>query len=135
MASSDYESHVFANIPKGFIKLLVAITKVAIGPSTRPEYTLYQHKTRDSVSMHQAAVQFKGGRSESRHFRFLGRSMPTERHAMQIAAREAIAHLRDALPSMKTRRYRYLPCHVPYTCHYAFACPRGERDGAIEMLL
>ena len=36
---------------------------------------------------------------------------------------------------MKTRRYRYLPCHVPYTCHYAFACHRGERDEAIEMLV
>ncbi|KAM3273903.1 hypothetical protein ACQJBY_043215 [Aegilops geniculata] len=61
--------------------------------------------------------------------------MPTERHAMQMAAREAIARLRDVLPSMKARRYRYLPCHVPYTCHYAFACPRGERDEAIEMLV
>ena len=54
---------------------------------------------------------------------------------MQMAAREVIAHLRDVLPSMKTRRYRYLPCHVPYTCHYAFACARGERDEAIEMLV
>ena len=54
---------------------------------------------------------------------------------MQMAAREAIARLRDILPLMKTRRYRYLPCHVPYTCHYAFACPRGERDEAIEMLV
>ena len=54
---------------------------------------------------------------------------------MQMAAREAIARLRDVLPTMKTRRYRYLPCHVPYTCHYAFACPRGERDEAIEMLV
>ena len=54
---------------------------------------------------------------------------------MQMAAREAIARLRDILPSMKTRRYRYLPCHVPYTCHYAFACHRGERDEAIEMLV
>ena len=54
---------------------------------------------------------------------------------MQMAAREAIARLRDALPSMKARRYRYLSCHVPYTCHYAFACARGERDEAIEMLV
>ena len=54
---------------------------------------------------------------------------------MQMAAREAIARLRDALPSMKARRYRYLPCHVPYTCHYAFACARGEQDEAIEMLV
>ena len=54
---------------------------------------------------------------------------------MQMAAREAIARLRDVLPAMKTRRYRYLPCHVPYTCHYAFSCPRGERDEAFEMLI
>ena len=127
MAGSDCESQVFTNVREGFIKLLVSITKVAIGPSARPEFTLYQHKISDSVSMHQAVVHFKGGHSESRRFRFVGRAMPTERHAMQMAAREAIARLRDALPSMKTRRYRYLPCHVPYTCHYAFACPRGGR--------
>ena len=54
---------------------------------------------------------------------------------MQMAAREAIARLRDVLPVMKTRRYRYLPCHVPYTCHYAYSCPRGERDEAFEMLI
>ena len=52
-----------------------------------------------------------------------------------MVAREVIARLQDALPSMKARRYRYLPCHVPYTCHYSFACPRGERDEAFEMLV
>ena len=112
---------MFANVPEGFFKLLTSIVKIAIGPSTPPEFTLYQHKINDSQSMHQAAVQFKGGRVEFRSFRFVGRAMPTERHAMQMAAREAIARLRDVLPSMKTRRYRYLPCHVPYTCHYVFA--------------
>ena len=135
MADNDCESRVFTNVPERFVKLLVSITKLAIGPATRPEFTLYQHKLIDDVSMHQAVVKFKGGRSASRHFRFAGRAMPTERHAMQMAAREAIARLRDILPSMKTRRYRYLPCHVPYTCHYAFACHRGERDEAIEMLV
>ena len=54
---------------------------------------------------------------------------------MQMAAREAIAHLRDVLPSMKTRCYRFLPCHVTYTCHYAYSCPRGERDEAFELLI
>ena len=54
---------------------------------------------------------------------------------MQMAAREAIARLQDILPTMKTRRCRYLPCHVPYTSHYAFACHRGERDEAIEMVV
>ena len=54
---------------------------------------------------------------------------------MQMASREAITRLRDVLPAMKTHRYRYLPCHVPYTCHYSFSCPRGERDEAFEMLV
>ena len=135
MAGNDCESQVFANVPEGFVKLLSFIVQVVMGPSVRPVFTLYPHKINDSLTMHQAAVQFKGGRVELRRFRFLGRAMPTERHAMQMAAREAIARLRDVLPSMKTRRYRYLPCHVPYTCHYAFACPRGERDEAIEMLV
>ena len=61
MAGSDCDSQVFANVPEGFIKLLVSITKITIGPTTRPEFTLYQHKISDSVSMHQAAIQFKGG--------------------------------------------------------------------------
>ena len=91
MAGSDCESQVFANVPEGFIKLLVSITKLAIGPSARPEFTLYQHKISDSVSMRLAAVQFKGGHSKSRCFRFVGGAMPTDRHAMQMAARDAIA--------------------------------------------
>ena len=124
MASNDCESQMFTNVPEGFGKLLSFIVQVAIGPSVRPVFTLYPHKINDSLTMHQAAVQFRGGRVEIRRFRFL-----------QMAAREAIARLRDVLPAMKTRRYRYLPCHVPYTCHYSFSCPRGERDEAFEMLI
>ncbi len=44
MAGSDCETRVFTNVPEGFIKLLVSITKLTIGPATRPEFTLYQHK-------------------------------------------------------------------------------------------
>ena len=126
---------MFANVPEGFVKLLSFIVQVAMGPSVRPVFTLYPHKINDSLTMHQAAVQFRGGHAEVRRLRFVGRAMPTERHAMQMAARETIARLRDVLPAMKTRRYRYLPCHVPYTCHYSFSCPRGERDEAFEMLV
>ena len=135
MADNSCESQTFANVPDGFVKLLSFIVQVAMGPSVRRVFTLCQHRVNDSLTMHQAAVQFKGGRGELRRFRFLGRAMPTERHAMQMAARETIARLRDVLPAMKTRRYRYLPCHVPYTCHYSFSCPRGERDEAFEMLV
>lgn len=126
MAGNDCESQMFANMPDGFVKLLSFIVQVAMGPSMCPVFTLYQHKVNDSLTMHQAAVQFKGGLVELRRFQFLARAMPTEKHAMQMAAREAIAHLRDVLPLMKTRCYCYLPCHVPYTCHYVFSCPRGE---------
>src|SRR3954469_18275285 len=135
MADRSCESQTFANVPDGFVKLLSFVVQVAMGPSLRPVVTLCQHRVNDSLTMHQAVVQFKGGRGELRHFRFLGRAMPTEKHAIQMAAREAIARLRDVLPSMKTRRYRYLPCHVSYTCHYAFSCHRGERDEAFEMLI
>ena len=113
MASNDCESQVFSNVLEGFVKLLSFIIQVTMGPPVRPVFTLYQHKINDSLSMHQAAVQFKGGRVKLCRFRFLGRAMPTEKHAMQMAAREAIARLLDVLPSMKTCRYRYLPCHVP----------------------
>ena len=108
---------------------------LATGTAARPESPPYQQKHSDDVSMPQAVVQSKGGRPAARHLPFTGRAMPPERHAMQMAGREAIARLRDILPTMKTRRYRYLPCHVPYTSHYAFACHRGERDEAIEMVV
>ena len=49
MAGNDCESQVFANVPEGFVKLLVSITKLTIGPSTRPECTLYQHNQRQRV--------------------------------------------------------------------------------------
>src|SRR3954466_10532500 len=135
MADRSCESQTFANVPDGFVKLLSFVVQITMGPSVRPVVTLCQHRVNDSLTMHQAAVQFKGGRGDLRRFRFLGRAMPSEKHAIQMAAHEAIARLRDALPAMKTRRYRYLPCHVPYTCHYAFSCPRGERDEAFEMLI
>src|SRR3954468_18514784 len=135
MADNSCESQSFANVPDGFVKLLSFIVQVAMGPSIRPVVTLCQHKVNHSLTMHQASVQFKGGRGELRRFRFVGRAMPTEKRAIQMAAREAIARLRDVLPIMKTRRYLYLPCHVPYTCHYAYSCPRGERDEAFEMLI
>ena len=52
MAGSSCENRVFTNVPEGFVKLLVSITKLAIGPVARPEFTLYQHKLSDDVSMH-----------------------------------------------------------------------------------
>src|SRR3954465_222997 len=135
MADNSCESQSFANVPDGFVKLLSFIVQVAMGPSVRPVVSLCQHKVNDSLTMHQASVQFRGGRGELRRFRFMGRAMPTEKHAIQMAARESIARLRDILPVMKARRYRYLLCHVPYTYHYAYSCPRGEPDEAFEMLI
>src|SRR3954468_9715238 len=135
MADNSCESQSFANVPDGFVKLLSFIVQVAMGPSIRPVVSLCQHKVNDSLTMHQASVQFRGGRGELRRFRFVGRAMPTEKHAIQMAARESIARLRDVLPVMRARRYRYLPCHVPYTCHYAYSCPRVERDESFEMLI
>src|SRR3954468_17798145 len=123
MADNSCESQSFANMPDGFVKLLSFTVQVAMGPSVRPVVSLCQHKVNDSLTMHQASVQLRGGRGELRRFRFVGRAMPTEKHAIQMAAREAIARLRDVLPIMKTRRYRCLPFHVPYTCHYAYSWP------------
>ena len=68
MACDEYESQMFANMPKGFVKLLPFIVQVTIGPSVRPVFTLYPHKINDSLTMHQAAVQFRGGRAEIRRF-------------------------------------------------------------------
>ena len=63
---------MFANVPEGFVKLLSFIVQVAMGPSVRPVFTLYPHKINDSLTMHQATVQFRGGRVAMRRFCFLG---------------------------------------------------------------
>src|SRR3954470_24649545 len=68
MADNNCESQTFTNVPEGFVKLLSFIVQVAMGPSVRPVFTLYQHKVNDSLAMHQATVQFKGGRGELRRF-------------------------------------------------------------------
>ena len=52
MAGNDCESQMFANVPKGFVKLLFFIIQVAMGPSMRPVFTLYQHKVNDSLTIH-----------------------------------------------------------------------------------
>ena len=107
-----------------------------MGSLGRPEYVVYPDKISETLTMYQASVYIRGGASVSfRNYRFMGRAMPTERHAIQMAAREAIARLRDILPVMQNRPYYYLPCHVPYTSHYAFSCTIGERDLAIEPLV
>lgn len=135
MAGGNCPSQVFTNEPVGFSRLLVIIARVMIGSLSCLEYTIYQDRITDTLTMYQASVQIQGGRGESRNLRFVGRAMPTERHAVQMAAREAIARLRDTLSVMQTRPYHYLPCHVPYTSHYAFACTMGEREEAIEPLV
>jgi hypothetical protein len=78
-------------------------------PST-PEYTVYPDRITDTLIMYRASVYIRGGSAEThRNNRFVERAMPTERHAVQMAAHEAIAHLRDILSIMQTRPYQYLP--------------------------
>ena len=52
MADNNCESQMFAKEPDGFVKLLTFIVQVAMGPSMRPVYTLYQHKVNDNLTMH-----------------------------------------------------------------------------------
>ena len=107
-----------------------------MGSLSRPEYTVYPERISDTLTMYQASVYIRGGNAmPHRNYRFGGRVMPTESYAIQMAAREAIARLRVILPIMQTRPYHYLPCHVPYTSHYAFPCTAGESDDAIEPLV
>jgi hypothetical protein len=102
----------------------------------RPEYTIYPDRITDTLTMYHASIYIRGGSVEPHlNYHFVGRVMPTERHAIQMAARKVIARLRDILPVMQSRPYHYLPCHVPYTSHYAFSCTAGERDEAIEPLV
>ena len=136
MSGDNCPSQIFANEPAGFSRLLTIIARDAMRSPSRLEYTVFPDRVTDTLTMYQASVYIRGGSNLSfRNYRFMGRVMPTERHAIQMAAREAIARLRDILPVMQTRPYHYLPCHVPYTNHYAFSCIAGERDGVIEPLV
>jgi hypothetical protein len=49
MAGSDCESQVFANVPEGFIKLLVSIAKVAIAIGSYGVHTLPAQAQRQRV--------------------------------------------------------------------------------------
>lgn len=126
MAGSDCPSQVFANEPMGFSRLLSIIVKIAIGLTTRTEYTFYRHKTSDSLTMHHVSVHFIGGRLEICRVRFVGRAMPTERQAIQMAAREVIS--RQMAGYSDGRLFRWQPvmkthpiitclamCHTPVT--------------------
>lgn len=136
MPGSSCPSQIFANEPAGFSRLLTVIARDAIRSPSHPEYTLFPDRITDTLTMYQASVHIWGGSTVSyRNYHFVGRRMHSQRHAVQMAAREAIARLRDILPVMRTRPYHYLPCHVPYTHHYAFSCTTGERDEAIEPLV
>jgi hypothetical protein len=136
MSGGGCPSQIFANEPAGFSRLLAIIARDAMRSPSRPEYTIFPNRITDTLTMYQASVYIRGGSALSfRNYRFMGRVMPSERHAVQMAAREAIARLRDILPVMHTRPYHYLPCHVPYTSHYTFSCTAGERDEAIEPLV
>src|SRR3990170_7538011 len=123
MSGGSCPSQIFANELAGFSRLLAVIARDAMRSLSRPEYTVFPDRITDTLTMYQASVYIRGGSTLSFHnYRFMGRVMPSERHAIQMATREAIACLRDILPVMETRRYHYLPCQVPYTCHYAFSC-------------
>src|SRR3989337_660038 len=136
MSGGNCPSQIFANEPAGFSRLLTVIARDAMRSPSRPEYTIFPDRITDNLTMYQASVYIWGGSTLSfRNYHFMGRVMPSERHAIQMATREAIARLRDILPIMQTRPYHYLPCHVPYTNHYAFSYTARERDGAIDPLV
>src|SRR3989337_10136 len=136
MSGGNCPSQIFANEPAGFSHLLTVIARDAMRSPSHPKYTIFPDRITNTLTMYQASVYIRGGSTLSfRNYRFMGRVMPSKRHAIQMAAREDIARLRDILPVMQTRPYHYLPCHVTYTSHYAFSCTTGERDEAIEPLV
>src|SRR3990170_4693803 len=109
MSGGNCPSQIFANEPAGFSRLLTIIARDAMRSPSHPEYIIFPDRITDTLTMYQASVYIRGGSTLSfRNYCFMGRVMPSESHAIQMAAREAIACLRDILPVMLIRPYHYL---------------------------
>src|SRR4051812_47506432 len=94
----------------GFVTILANLTRRAYALEEPPEYVVYQGSMSGESRQFWATVHIYGrGLAPERPYRFTGRTTSFEPQATQLAAREAIIHLRHLSPRVNCRSFHYYP--------------------------
>ena len=88
----------------GFVTILANLTRRAYALEEPPEYVVYQGPMSGEDHQFWATVHiYDRGLAPERPYRFTGRTTSFEPQAIQLAAREAIVHLRHLSPRVNWR--------------------------------
>ena len=121
---------------EGFVAILANLTRRAFGTNEPPEYVVYQEHTSNSIHHFWATAHIYGRSITSeRPYRFTGRTTSDEPQAIQLAAREAIVHLRHLSPRVNCRSFYYYPSREGYGRPTQVANGDHESDPALVHLV
>jgi hypothetical protein len=119
-----------------FVAILSNLTRRAFGIEEPPEYVVYQEHTSDAIHHFWATVHIYGrGTASERPYRFTGRTTSDETQAIQLAAREAVVHLRHRSPRVNIRPFYYYPSREGYGSPTQVANGDHESDPALVHLV
>src|SRR3989337_3764994 len=118
---------------EGFVAILANLTRRALGIKEPPEYVMYQEHASDAIHHFWATVHIYGG--AERPYRFTGRTTSDETQAIQLAAREAVIHLRHLSPRVNIRPFYYYPSREGYGSPTQVANGDHESDPALVHLV
>ena len=120
----------------GFVTILANLTRRAYALEEPPEYVVYQGPMSGEDRQFWATVHIYGrGLSPERPYRFTGRTTSFEPQAIQLAAREAIVHLRHLSPRVNCRSFHYYPRREGYGRPPQVANGDHETDPALLHLV
>ena len=120
----------------GFVTILANLTRRAYALEEPPEYVVYQGPMSGESRQFWATVHIYGrGLAPERPYRFTGRTTSFEPQAIQLAAREAIVHLRHLSPRVNCRSFYYYPRREGYGRPPQVANGDHETDPALLHLV
>jgi hypothetical protein len=97
---------------------------------------VYQEHASDAIHHFWATVHIYGrGPTSERPYRFTGRTTSDEPQAIQLAAREAVVHLRHRSPRVNCRSFYYYPSREGYGSPIEVANGDQESDPALVHLV
>ena len=120
----------------GFVTILANLTRRAYALEEPPEYVVYQGPMSGEDRQFWATVHIYGrGLAPEHPYRFTGRTTSFEPQAIQLAAREAIVHLRQLSPRVNCRSFHYYPRREGYGRPPQVASGDHETDPALLHLV
>ena len=120
----------------GFVTILANLTRRAYALEEPPEYVVYQGPMSGEDRQFWATVHIYGrSLAPERPYRFTGRTTSFEPQAIQLAAREAIVHLRHLSPRVNCRSFHYYPRREGYGRPPQVANGDHETDPALLHLV